>query len=382
MNCLHIIQSLSKESGGPAESVRSIVEGYLADGHSAEIATLDPPDRAATDLPVAVHAFGSSAHGYSRSPRLRKWLRANAGRFQVIVIEGLWRYPGVAALQELAGRHRYAVFTHGMLDPWFNRTYPLKALKKLPYWLAVERRVLSNAHRVLFTSSVERDLARQSFPFSRWTPEVIPFGTAGPPGGDAAAPRQIASFRERFPAAAGHPFLLFAGRLHAKKGCDLLLQAYAEVTRDTPLPPLVMAGPDQAGLTPQLQAFAAQAGIADRVLWPGMLTGDAKWGAFRAAEAFVLPSHQENFGIAVAEALSCRTPVLISREVNIFADVLSCGAGLAAPDTLEGTIALLRQWAAMPAQERELMRGRAAECWASHFDSAGTSRAIVELFSA
>ena len=357
------------------------MEGYLADGHTAEIATLDPLERAATDLPVPVHAFGSSAKGYSRSPLLRTWLRANAGRFQVIVIEGLWRYPGVVALQELAGRHRYAVFTHGMLDPWFNRTYPMKALKKLPYWLAIERRVLSHAHRVLFTSSVERDLAGQSFPFSRWRSEVIPFGTAGPPGGDAAAQAQIASFYERFPAAAGQPFLLYAGRLHPKKGCDLLLEAYAEVARDTPLPRLVMAGPDQAGLTPQLQAFAAQAGIADRILWPGMLTGDAKWGAFRAAEAFILPSHQENFGIAVAEALSCRTPVLISREVNIFADVLSCRAGLAEPDTLHGTIALLRQWAAVPAHEREIMRKRAVQCWATHFDSAGTSRAIVQLFS-
>ncbi len=382
MNCLHIIQSLSKESGGPAESVRSIVEGYLADGHTAEVATLDPPDCVATDLPVSVHALGTSLHGYTRSPLLRKWLRANAGRFQVIVVEGLWRYPGLAALQELAGRHRYAVFTHGMLDPWFNRTYPLKALKKLPYWLAVERRVLAKAHRVLFTSSVERDLAQQSFPFSRWTPEVIPFGTAGPPGGDATATSQIASFYERFPAAAGEPFLLFAGRLHPKKGCDLLLQAYAQVARDTRLPRIVMAGPDQVGLVPQMQAFAAQAGIADRILWPAMLTGDAKWGAFRAAEAFVLPSHQENFGIAVAEALSCGTPVLISREVNIFADVLACGAGLAEPDTLQGTIALLRQWAAMTAQERGAMSQRAMDCWSTHFNSAGTSRAIIDIFSA
>ena len=142
-----------------------------------------------------------------------------------------------------------------------------------------------------------------------------------------------------------------------------------------------MAGPDEVGLTPKLQALAVEQGVADRVIWPGMLAGDAKWGAFRAAEAFVLPSHQENFGIAVAEALSCGTPVLISTEVNIHGDVSACGAGQVEPDTLGGTEALLRRWAAVTPEERVEMRERALLCWRSRFDSAGTSRAIAALFA-
>ena len=367
-------------SGGPAEGLRRIVDGYLRDGHTAEIATLDPPDAIARDLPVPVHALGQATFGFGRSPALRPWLRANAGRFDGIIVHGLWQYHGVAALQELAGRHRYAVFVHGMLDPWFNRTYPLKHLKKLPYWLLAERRLLRKAFRVLFTSAVERDLAPRSFPWSRWAPAVVPYGTAGPPGGDAHAEPHKHAFAKHLPQLSNEPFLLYAGRIHEKKGCDLLIRAYAQVTRERPLPPLVMAGPDEVGLTPRLQGIAAQAGIAGRVLWPGMLTGDAKWGAFRAAEAFILPSHQENFGIAVAEALSCGTPVLISREVNIHQDISTCGAGLVEADTLDGTVALLRRWAALSAAERAAMRARTVPCWQTHFDSAGTSRAIVEIF--
>lgn len=375
---LHVIRSLRRESGGPAEGLRRIVAGYLADDHTAEIATLDPPGASAQDLPVPVHELGLAVRGYGRSPKLRQWLRMNAGGFDGIVVHGLWQYQGLAALQELAGHHRYTVFVHGMLDPWFNRTYPMKRLKKLPYWMLVERRVLAGAERVLFTSTVEAELAPQSFPLSRWVPQVVPYGTAGPPP-DAEA--QVAAFRERVPELAERPFLLYAGRIHEKKGCDLLLRAYAVVSREAALPPLVMAGPDEVGLSPKLQGMAAAEGVADRVLWPGMLTGEAKWGAFRAAEAFVLPSHQENFGIAVAEALSCGTPTLISTEVNIHGDVSACGAGLVEPDTLEGTAALLRRWFAVDAQERAAMQERAVECWRSRFDSAGTSRAISRIFS-
>lgn len=367
---------MRKESGGPAEGLRSIVDGYLRDGHSAEVATLDPPHQAIKDMPVPVHALGTDVHGYGRSPRLRPWLRENAGRFDGAVVDGLWQYHGASALAELPGRLPYVVFPHGMLDPWFNRTYPLKRLKKLPYWLAIERRLLSNAYRVLFTSKVEALLAPTSFPWSRWQPEIVPFGTPGPPD-EAAA--ECAAFVERVPEGRAS-FLLFAGRMHEKKGCDLLLRAYAVVSREAQLPLLLMAGPDEVGLTPKLKELARQEGVANRIVWPGMISGAAKWGMFRSAEAFVLPSHQENFGIAVAEALSCETPVLISDQVNIHGDVSEFDAGYVQPDTLDGTISLLRQWAQTSQQDRLQMQGRARQCWAQRFDSAGTSRAIAAIF--
>ncbi len=381
MHFLDIIRTIRRESGGPAEGLRRIVDGYLAAGHTAEVLSLDPPGSVPDDLPVPVHALGRSVRGYGYSSSARAWLRNNAHRFDGIVIQGVWQFPGLLAVLELEGRYPYVVFTHGMLDPWFNRTYPLKFLKKLPYWMMVERRVLAGAHRVLFTSILESQLAPQSFPLSHWTPTVVPYGTAGPPCD--SLPDHVAD-ADAFHAAAGlepaTPFLLYAGRIQEKKGCDLLINAYAIVKREMGLPLLVMAGPDQGGLTAQLKAIASSQGIDDSILWPGMITGRAKWGAFREAEAFVLPSHQENFGIAVAEALSCGTPVLISDQVNIHADVHACQAGYVEPDTLDGTIALLRRWAKTPPEQRERMRALSKDCWRSKFDSAGTSRAIIDLF--
>ena len=124
----------------------------------------------------------------------------------------------------------------------------------------------------------------------------------------------------------------------------MLLQAFAQVAGTDPALHLVMAGPDQAGWRPALERQAQELGIASRVTWTGMLSGDLKMGAFHAAEVFVLPSHQENFGIAVAEALACGLPVLISNKVNIWREIKEDQAGFVAQDDVTGTRQLLQQW--------------------------------------
>jgi glycosyltransferase involved in cell wall biosynthesis len=112
-----------------------------------------------------------------------------------------------------------------------------------------------------------------------------------------------------------------------------------------------------------------------------MLTGEAKWGAFRASEAFILPSHQENFGIAVAEALACGVPVLLSDRVNTAAEIAADGAGLMEPDTAEGTARLIARWLHLPDQTRAAMRERATECFATRYDMRQGANAVVELFA-
>ena len=136
--------------------------------------------------------------------------------------------------------------------------------------------------------------------------------------------RRLRRCSPRFAAAV---FLLFLSRIHEKKGCDLLLRAFAKIAAEYPELYLVVAGPDPMQLESRLRTQADRAGIGHRVYWPGMLQGAAKYGAFRCAEAFVLPSHQENFGIVVAEALACGTPVLISDQVNIWREILESGVG-------------------------------------------------------
>jgi glycosyltransferase involved in cell wall biosynthesis len=117
-----------------------------------------------------------------------------------------------------------------------------------------------------------------------------------------------------------------------------------------------------------------------------MLTGNAKWGALRGAEVFLLPSHQENFGIAVAEALSCGTPVLISDKVNIWREIETDAAGLVGPDTAAGTLATLARWTTLSAEAKSAMRAAALDCFQRRFAisaaAAGLAREIEERLAA
>src|ERR1035437_10156512 len=112
-----------------------------------------------------------------------------------------------------------------------------------------------------------------------------------------------------------------------------------------------------------MKALAKRLGIQGHVTWTGMLAGDLKWGAFYQAQAFVLPSHQENFGIAVAEALACGRPVLISNKVNIWREIAEDRAGLVENDDRAGAVQLLRQWTGMSATAKTEMGRRAADCF-------------------
>ncbi len=123
-------------------------------------------------------------------------------------------------------------------------------------------------------------------------------------------------------------------------------------------------------------------GIAGRVHWPGLIGGDVKWGALRACDAFVLPSHQENFGVSVAEALRAGRPVLLSYQVNIWPEIENDGVGMAGEDTLDGTVGLLQRWFGLPAAEQAAMAARAQACFAARFSMERTAAAINEVFGA
>ena len=379
MRILHVMRSLDPAGGGPIEGVRRLARGYREAGHQAEAATLDAPEaKYLEDTPMPVHALGPGLGKYGYSPRLLPWLHANIGRFDGVVVNGLWQYHGLAARQACKGRVPYAVFTHGMLDPWFKRKYPLKHLKKWPYWALVEYRLLRDATRVLFTSEAEQRLAAESFWLHRWKGEVVPYGTPGP-SGDAQAMKQ--AFWTICPALKDRRFLVFLGRIHRKKGCDLLIEAFARVASDDPDLQLLVGGPDQVGWAKELQALAARLGVAERVHWPGMLTGDAKWGALYASEAFILPSHQENFGISVAEALACGRAVLISDQINIHAEIAKDGAAFVDTDTLDGTERLMRRWLALSADERAQMGRAARQCFEARYDSGRLAAAIAAVLA-
>jgi glycosyltransferase involved in cell wall biosynthesis len=229
MNILHVISSVDPRGGGPIEGIRQLAAAHARAGHATEVACIDAPGPDAATYPFPVHRLGPPVTHYRYSARLLPWLKANAPRYDAVVVNGLWQYGSYAAWRACREtRTPYFVFTHGMLDPWFKRTYPAKHLKKWLFWPWADYRVLRDARAVLFTCEEERLLARQSFWLYRCNEVVVNFGTAAPPD-DAAGQR--AAFLARFPALAERENVLFLSRIHEKKACDLVIRAYAEAAR-------------------------------------------------------------------------------------------------------------------------------------------------------
>jgi glycosyltransferase involved in cell wall biosynthesis len=359
MKVLHVLRSIDPKGGGTSEGVRTLAHAQIAAGHQITTVALDGPDLVHSH-PGTTHLLGPVASVYGRTNALDQWLAQHLGEFDITVIHGLWQYHGLATRRACTKQQcPYAVFPHGMLDPWFKRTYPLKHLKKWLYWPWGEYRVLRDAAAVLFTADEERIAARTSFWLYRAHEEVVGFGTAAPP---TNADAQRAAFQKRFPELDGKRLLLFLGRIHPKKGCDLLLRAFARHGKDLHL---VMAGPDPDGLRPGLEQLAGDAGA--RITWAGMLQGDEKWGAFRCAEAFILPSHQENFGVAVVEAMACGVPVLISQRVNIWREIEADGAGWTSIDDDAGCASLVQRWQASSTEQRRTLSQAARTSFDSRF---------------
>ncbi len=377
MHLLHLIGTLDPSSGGPSEAVRVLL-AYAPSGCTGEVVSLDDPEAPfLQDLPYTVHALGPQQATFGYNNKLLPWLRQNHERFDGVLVNGLWQYLGYAAWRALRGKTPYAVYSHGMLDPYFKRQFPLKHVKKWMYWLAAEYWVLRDSYRVLFTTEEEARLARQSFWLHRWNAEVISFGARRPEG---SPDTQREAFYAMCPEVRGKRFVLFLGRIHRKKGCDMLVEAFAKLKDQDPGLHLVMAGPDQQGWIEELRNEAVKGGVGDRVHWPGILHGDAKWGAFFASEVFALPSHQENFGIAVAEALACARPVLLAHPVNIASEIAGDGAGFAEHDSPAGTEKLLLDWIALSPEEKLAMGQRALACFNRRYDMRNNVASIWRLF--
>ena len=360
------------------EGIRQITPYLSAMGVDTTVVSLDTPDETFLhDQPFQAVGLGPVIGSYGYRPALPSRIRAFAEDHDAVIIHGIWQYHSYATWRALRDTSiPYFVYPHGMLDPWFKRAYPLKHLKKRSYWHWADYRVLRDARAVLFTTDQERLLARESFSLYKAMEKVVGYGTTSPP---SDIDSQSSAFLKHYPHLKGKRIFLFLGRIHPKKGVDLLIEAFASVVSTDSRLHLVIAGPDQVGWKFELEQRAEALGICDRITWTGMLSGQLKWGAFRCAELFCLPSHQENFGIVVAEALACGLPVSIADSVNISGDIQSSNAGLVNKDTLDGTINGLLIWLSLSPTERSQMISNSLELFRSRYDFASISQKLFTL---
>lgn len=380
MRILHIISSVNPAGGGPIEGIKQLGQMNSLQGNYLEVVSMDSPDAPYLQgFPLTLHAVGPAYSNYWYAPKFKTWLQSNKNKYDIFIMNGIWQYNSYALWRALRNTGQpYFVYLHGTLNPWFKNKYPLKHIKKSVYWYFIQHRILQDAASVIFTCENERLISKNAFYPYRFNETVVNYGTSTPTG-DLKVQKEI--FLNAYPELKGKHILLYLGRIHPVKGCDLLIESYGKIQKHYPDLRLVIAGSDPINWKDDLSKLANKFGVADKIIWTGMLTGDMKWGAFRAAKVFILPSHCENFGIVVAEAMACELPVLITDKVNIWQEILADNAGLVDEDTENGITSLLQRWLSLLDNEQFAMRANARRCFEQRFDIVNAAESLSQVLN-
>jgi glycosyltransferase involved in cell wall biosynthesis len=383
ISILHILPSLDPEAGGVSQAVRSII-GYSVDNEvEHEVLCLDRSDVFFLQSHnFKIHALGKGLTRWNYSSKLKRWLSLHLRKYNRVIVHGLWQYQSYSIYRawKLLGDKNVKLYVvpHGMLDPYFQKAggRGFKAIRNIFFWEIVERRLINEADAVLFTCDEEELLARATFRgYKPKRTAVAALGIEQPPAFSGHSPEILRDFLLD---GKNRRYFLFLGRIHSKKGIDLLIRSYLELklVHDC-LPALVIAGP---GLDTDFgKQMIKLSNMCPDILFSGMLSGQCKWDAFYGCEAFVLPSHQENFGIAVVEALACGKPVLISNQINIYREIESDGAGMVGPDTFPGTFGVLKKWLGLTEQEKEQYTQSARLCYENRYAEAVAAKAMLDI---
>jgi len=322
LRVLHVLPSLDQRYGGPLRIVLDLSAQAMELGMESEVVGLGRLD--APDNPLStqfVHELpGDPLSSFAYSAALRPWLRSNLKRFDGVVLHGVWTYVDWAAGEECqSAAVPYAQFPHGMLEPWsVNGQGAGKLAKKWLYWWLRQKNTCEGARFLLFTTNRERELTMRLFAPRTGAMILTPYGVSAYPNGTATPIRSDLQQPD------GRKIALFLGRVHPKKNIDLLIEAWGRA-RPALDWSLIIAGPVEPGYQPTLDRQIARWGLERQVHFVGFVSAADKDYLLQRAEWFLLPSSQENFGVAVLEAISQGCSVAISDQVYL-ADYFSEGA--------------------------------------------------------
>ena len=347
-------------------------------GHTVDIATLDDPRiKLLSQDDLSFIRLGPTKFGRYYSQNSRKWIENNISKYDVIIINGLWSYNNYL-ISKICRKNnkKYFIFPHGMLDITFRKLYPLKHLKKYVYWLLIEKNVINNSEAVIYTCRTELDMAIKTFPYYNAKSLVMNYGINIPP---IIAEEKIVNYKKIISNNSENRVLLYLSRIHEKKGCDLLIIAFSEIIKINKNLVLIIAGPGEFKYINGLKNLVLKLGISEDVKFIGEVSDDNKWLNFYSADLFCLPSHQENFGIAIAEALACSLPVLISDKVNIWKDVEEANAGFISPDSIDGVKISLIRWLQLDNKIIEVLRKNARNLFLSKYEMKTAISSLMEI---
>lgn len=373
MRILHVIRDLSVATGGPVRAVNGLAEAQARLGHHVTVLTTDIGEVKLVPRGVDVRMLHARAARWAWAPDAAATLEPLLGTADAVHLHMVWDHLVLVAAR--AARDLgvpYVLRPCGMFSGWSLSRSQLK--KRL--YLRLVGRPLLDASAFHFATEGERANAlplignRRAF--------VIPIGVDVP--GDAERPEREA-FARRFPVLQGRRIVLFLSRLHPKKHADVLLDAFARVCGMDDTLSLVLAGPGEPAYVATLRERARALGIESRVVFTGLLSGDAVREAHAAAEVFVLPSAHENFGVAAVEAMAMGCACIVSRNLDLAPEIEAAGAAITTAIDATAVAASLER-VLRDASLRQRLGNAARSLVASRFAWKPIAKATVEMYAA
>jgi len=376
-----MMASLAPRHGGPTEAALGMVRALRRIGVDTRLLSSDDDlgGRLAVPLNQWVEHEGvpvfflprvtSRQHtliGFTFTPGFSAWCREQLRGFDFAHIHTVFSHPanvGMAAARRQGVP--YAVRPLGQLCDWSLRQRAW--IKRLQLAL-VTRRNINGAAFLHATSAMEaEETMRNGF---RCPVLTQPHGLDLPP----VCPDARATLRRELRVPADRTLAIFLSRLHPKKGLEILFEAMAcQAHKDFDL---IVAGTGEASYVASLHALVERLGLAARIHWRGFVTGDPKWCLLQGGDLFVLPSHSENFGIVVVEALACGLPVIVSTEVALAAAIRRHRLGLVAALAPQAVADALDHLLSNPAERADIAR-RARSVVAENFTWDAAARALA-----
>jgi len=363
LRVLQVIASIADINGGASTAMWSTLEALRLRNVDVDLVTTNEDGlNRLMDVPFGefirqrnhrVRYFPAKGDRYTTSWPLAAWLLRHVREYDIVHVHGLFRFAPVAAAHAAILRGvPYVLTLHNTLGDWGMR-YRRPLLKKLSISL-LEGRIVDRARRVHLCSADELNHVSQVRPVgtrSAVFPLGIDFSLAA--ADEASATESV---EESF---AGRKVVLFMSRIHEIKGLDKLIRAFASVGRAHPDAVLVIAGTGDDGLVASLRALAQQVGVEQRTHWMGFVQGRRKRDLLAAATVFVLPSHSENFGYAVIEAMLAGLPVITTLSVPAGEFAIEAGAGVIFDGTTEDLALSISVMLALPETQRRQIGIRA-----------------------
>ena len=311
MKVLHALETLSPRYGGPVSVLLALAEAQQQAGHEVTVVTTnaDYPRGAFREPGWGTLAQGAVPVYYAPvqlgplrfSMQFAAYLEKAVAQFDIVHIHGLYRFPPTyAAWQARRQGVPYVMRPHGAIDPYlYSKSSAGSVRFKRLYERWFDLPNLHAAGAIHYTAEEERE--RASFLRLRAQSFVVPNGL------DWARYQQLPArggLRARWHLGEA-PVVLFLGRLHFKKGLDLLIPAFDGLRRRVPDAQLVIAGPENDDYGLKVRGWVRERGLEAAVHFVGPLHGADVVQAYMDADVFALPSYAENFGMAVAEAMAC-----------------------------------------------------------------------------